>query len=122
MGEGTTGMNDFAADDVAARPRADAIGEIEHDIESIRGDLGDLVGELDRRRHEALDVRLQLRRHAPTVMTLAAGVCLWIVVRALRASSRRRTAEAMATRLGNLTHALMLLARTEPERLTAAIR
>ena len=40
MGEGTTGVNDSAADDVAARPRADAIGEIEHDIESIHAYRG----------------------------------------------------------------------------------
>jgi hypothetical protein len=70
MGEGTI--------DVTATPaeRGDgAKGEaveraIERDIDHLRDRLDGMVSELDRRRHEAFDVRLQLRRHATAVATV----------------------------------------------------
>lgn len=56
-----------------ADPEVDP-GEVgEHltkDINQIRDNLGDLVGELDHRRHELFDWRLQLRRHG---LALAIG-------------------------------------------------
>ena len=48
--------------------------EIEGKIVSLRGELGDIVSELDRRRHEAFDVKLQFEKHR-TVFILA-GVAL----------------------------------------------
>jgi hypothetical protein len=47
-----------------------ASGRIEREIGSLRTEIADLVGELDRRRREAFDVRLQLRRH-PTAVAIA---------------------------------------------------
>lgn len=49
---------------------------IEKEISSLRDEIGDLVGELDRRRKEAFDVRLQLQRHPVAVAVGAAAVLL----------------------------------------------
>jgi hypothetical protein len=51
-----------------------ASGRIEREIGSLQTEIADMVGELDRRRREAFDVRLQLRRH-PTAAAVA-GVAL----------------------------------------------
>lgn len=47
----------------AARDDGPPPKEIEGKIVALRGELGDLVSELDRRRHEAFDVKLQFERH-----------------------------------------------------------
>lgn len=63
--------------------------EVVQDVEKARADLGTYLAEIDRRRHEALDWRLQLRRHRTAVTlvgaALAAGVGL-----AVAAFVRRR--------------------------------
>jgi hypothetical protein len=46
------------------------------EIDSLRSELGGLVAELDRRRHEALDVGLQVRRHPLLAATVAATAAL----------------------------------------------
>jgi hypothetical protein len=54
----------------------DTVGRVEGEIQSLRGELGGLVAELDRRRHEAFDLRLQLRRHPVAAAIAAAGAAL----------------------------------------------
>lgn len=61
MGEGTPGV-------------ADQPEDLERRVETIRGDLDAIVAELDRRRRELLDWRLQLRRHRGAVVAIFAGV------------------------------------------------
>jgi len=69
MGERTTGLEDVevtttnGAGGDADAPRA-TVRQLEAQITALREELGELVAELDRRRHEALDVKLQVRRHA----------------------------------------------------------
>ncbi len=48
--------------------------EVVQDIEKARSDLGAYLAEIDRRRHEALDWRLQLRRHRTAVTLVGAGL------------------------------------------------
>lgn len=80
MGEATHRVNGGESPDA---PRA-----IEGEIDAVRADLDRLVGELARRRREALDWRLQVRRHRREIAWGAAGVALlWLGMRALR---RRR--------------------------------
>lgn len=74
-------------------PRA-AVRRLEAQITELRRELSDLVGELDRRRREALDVKLQVRRHAGKIaltgvvlVGVAAGV-VWANV--WRGRQRRR--------------------------------
>jgi hypothetical protein len=88
-------MSDAADDSHADR--------LQHDIEIIREDLGGLVTELDHRRHEALDVGLQVRRHAfplaigaLALLGAAAGGFVWAAYR----SRARRRLPARAARLG----------------------
>ncbi len=87
---------------------------IEREIESIRGDLDVLVRELDRRRHEALDWRLQVRRHRRgiAVATGVAGVALLGLV---WWNTRRRRARG-----GELVRALRLVAQ-HPDALSRAV-
>lgn len=84
--------------------RAADVGKVAGEIDVLRHELGGLVAELDRRRHEAFDVRLQLSRHpvlVATVATLAAllvGAGIAVVVRNER---RRRRPSARAREVRN---------------------
>ena len=67
MGERTAGLDAAPALDgrngTSPASARDATRQLEGDIAALREELGALVGELDRRRHELLDVKLQLKRH-----------------------------------------------------------
>ena len=92
---------------------------LEDQIHRIRDELDEMVGELDRRRHDALDVRLQVRRHAGLVAVVgvvAATVAIGGVV-AWTASRRRQ--ERLLARLQQLARAVVVLSR-RPERLEPA--
>jgi hypothetical protein len=96
MGEG--------ADRVRNGSRPDeVVGRVEGEIDMLRNELGGLVAELDRRRHEALDLRLQARKHpvlAAAVATAAAlllGGTIAFVVHARR-ERRRPAVRAKETR------------------------
>jgi hypothetical protein len=118
MGEGTPRLNagsDAHPDAYAPRATAQQLGG---EIAVVRRELDTLLGELDRRRHEALDVPLQLRRHATGatltalafLLTAAGGV--WLTV-----WNRRRRARYTA-RAGRLRHALARMTE-HPERVAA---
>jgi hypothetical protein len=81
MGERTSGLNGSS--------RA-SIEELGSEIASVREELDTLLGELDRRRHEALDMPLQLRRHARGVSVAAASVVAVVTAGVWMAASRRR--------------------------------
>ena len=62
------------------RSKPETPDQIAEEITSIRDNIGELVSELDHRRHEALNVGRQIRRHGPllalgglAVLGLAAG-------------------------------------------------
>jgi hypothetical protein len=63
MAEATSGVKALRA----LEPR-----DLEHQVEDIRSNIDDIVDELDKRRHELFDWRLQLRKHARTFGALAA--------------------------------------------------
>jgi hypothetical protein len=68
-----------------------ASSRLEGEISTLRNEIGDLVGELDRRRRAAFDLRLQLRRHP--VAASVAGLLVAAVVGgtvALLVYNRRR--------------------------------
>ncbi len=88
MGEGA---NRVGAARVKAGSPDRVVSRVSGEIETLRGDLGSLVAELDRRRHETFDVGLQARRHPVVVAVAAAGVALLAGgLLALAMRSRRR--------------------------------
>ncbi len=117
--------------------------ELEHDIERLREGMTKVARELDVRRHELFDWRLQLRRHS-TAVWLAAGsvvvlvggavaLSLWAKARRERPVARvRRVWEAAAVRpepgLGEKVLAaaasaiIGVAARTVAERLFAPVK
>ncbi len=69
------------------------VRRVSGEIDVLRRDLGSIVAELDRRRHEMLDVRLQARRHPVVVVIAAGGAALVVgglVALAIRQSRERR--------------------------------
>jgi hypothetical protein len=103
MGEG--------ADRVSANGKelAEVPEVIEGRIGLIRHELGELVAELDRRRHEATDIRLQMKRHpmiagaaAVTVAAAIGGViafAIWNARRRERPAEKARRARRAMQRL-----------------------
>jgi hypothetical protein len=82
------------------------VATLEQEIEDIRRGLDDIVGELDRRRHELMDWRLQLRRHRTGVL-LIAGVVLVSVAGLVGLRVRRhRLRERPVSKVRRLRHAV----------------
>ncbi|HET8540194.1 MAG TPA: hypothetical protein VFL83_10020 [Anaeromyxobacter sp.] len=84
MGEGTHRVNGAGEE---------TVGRVSGEIDSLRAELGALVGELDRRRHEAFDLGLQARKHPVAVAVAAATLALalgGLVALAVAARRHRR--------------------------------
>lgn len=98
-----------------------SVTRVEGEIDALRGQLGSLIGELDRRRHEAFDLGLQARRHPVVVIAVAAAAALvagGLVALALR---RRRERRRPIVRARETRRALARLLR-DPERVAAKPR
>jgi len=67
MGEGKTDVN------VEASPEF-----LEQEVQAIRGNVTQIASELDLRRHELFDWRLQLRKHASAIALAATAAALLI--------------------------------------------
>jgi hypothetical protein len=100
MGERAPGVERMPAERPDVRPTSREMSQrLGAEIATVREELDVLLAELDRRRHDLLDVRLQLRRHArgTALTTLAlAGVAagaVWLSV-GRRRRARRLTADA----------------------------
>ena len=98
MGEGTgrldrTHADENGRDGLPAKPREAALA-LGGEIASVRSELDVLLAELDRRRHNALDLELQVRQHALGIAVTAvafvgaASGFVWFGV--WRARRRRR--------------------------------
>jgi hypothetical protein len=76
MGEGTTRIDDTSTARNNGRTLAapEATKALEAEIAVVREELGELVAEMDRRRHEALDIRRHLRRHAVEITLTTIGL------------------------------------------------
>ena len=79
---------------------------LQRDIERIRDDLANTVGELDRRRHELFDVRGQLRRHPVPIVLVGAALLALAAGGIALAMSRRRRRQRLPARLERLREAL----------------
>ena len=80
------------------------VDKLEQDVDLIRANLGDLIGELNNRRRDALDIKLQFQRHAGRLVLVgvvligmvAGGVALFVA-----SVRRRRSFRVRAGRLGS---------------------
>ena len=75
---------------------------IEREIDALRDQLDGIVGELDRRRHEAFDVRLQLRRHRTAVATVGVVAAALVVSGFVAWRNARRRQDRLLVHLGRL--------------------
>jgi hypothetical protein len=92
--------------------------EVVGEIDVLRSELGGLVAELDRRRHEAFDVRLQASRHPVVAAGVAAALALVVggaIAIAVRNARRNRRP---TTRARDVRAALSRLAE-HPRRVAA---
>jgi hypothetical protein len=84
MGEGADRVNE---------PIPEHVRRVSGEIDSLRGEIGTLVSELDRRRHEMFDVGLQVKRHPVVVIVAASAVALAVgglVALAIRSRRQHR--------------------------------
>ncbi|HYD48637.1 MAG TPA: hypothetical protein VEB21_09830 [Terriglobales bacterium] len=95
------------------------VGEIEDEIEALRSELGNLVGELDRRRHEMTNMQLQASRHSTAL--IVGGIAAALLVAGLVAYGRRaRQPDPLPLRLRKLGQAARVVSH-DPDRLLRAI-
>ena len=100
MGEATVDVTD-TGDGAPAEAGGEATERaIEQDIDRLRDQLDGMVGELDRRRHEALDVRLQLRRHGTAVATVGVVATVLVVGGFVAWRNARRRQDQLLVHLG----------------------
>jgi len=105
--------------------------ELEGEISALRDEIGDLVGELDRRRRNLFDVRAQLRAHPVavsiaglTVAALLGGAVALLVHNARRKQRRSYKARQLRVALGRVMQHPERVGRGEPppsEKILAAI-
>jgi len=108
-----------------------ASGRIERELGSLRNEIAELVGELDRRRREAFDLRLQLRRHPVAVaiggVALAAllgGAVVLLVENGRRKQRRSYKAKQLRVAMGRVMKHPERVARGEAppgEKILAAV-
>jgi len=94
---------------------------VEHNIDDIRQHLGELVGELNRRRREAMDLKLQFHRRPVTLVltaVAAVGVIAGAIALVVLHWHHRRTlvgrADRMRGALRRVARRPELLAESEP--------
>ena len=108
-------MNDGSA---PAEPRSPR--EIESDIEHLRRRLDRSLAELDRRRHELTDVKLQMRKHpvafigAGAVLVLMLGGVGYAVYRSRKRQELPAKAKRLRIAIGRAVDAPEKVARGEP--------
>ena len=106
--------NSHPGSDRVLSPR-ESSRQLEGEIAMLRDELGGLVAELDRRRHELTDVKLQAKRHALgatlTGVGLLASAAGFVWLSAWRARRRRTT----MARIGRLREAVSRMVE-RPER------
>lgn len=80
------------------------------EIEALRGDMGRILSELDRRRHDLLDPRIQLRRHpaiavgAGVAAAALGGTIALLILKRRRQSRPVARARDLGRALGRLMH------------------
>jgi hypothetical protein len=108
MGQGTNGLGSL--------PRPD---ELELEVERRRSGLATIVDELDARRHELLDWRLQVQAHARTLRNVAVAAAVIGVVAVAATVRRSRQRRRLVARAERVTEALSRILE-HPDRVARA--
>ena len=110
MGEGTVGLSASSNGGPETSART-AARRLDDEIGMLRAELTTLVSELDRRRHEALDVRLQIKRRAPglaiaavALVVAASGFVWWRARQARQMATLGARANDLRHRLSRMIH------------------
>jgi hypothetical protein len=96
----------------------ESVTRVSGEIEALRNDIGSLVGELDRRRHELFDLRLQARRHPTAVIGIGVAAALVVGGLVALAVRSRREAQRPSRRAREAARALSRLME-HPDRVAA---
>jgi hypothetical protein len=91
------------------------VEQLEQDVDRIRGHIGTLVRELNHRRHEAFDLKLQFRRHAGRVVLVGVAVVALVAGGIAYAAARMRRRRSIKVRVNRLRAALHRIS-AHPER------
>jgi hypothetical protein len=102
-------------DEGASGVTRDTVHELGNEVAHVRDELDVLLGELDRRRHEALDVPLQLRRHALGATLTVAAFTLAAAGSVALTIWRRRRRSRLHARASRLSQAIARMTEN-PER------
>ena len=127
MGEGTSRLNNGNGKSTE-EPRPPR--EIERDIEHLRTRLDRSLAELDRRRHELTDIKLQMRKHpavfigAGAVVVLALGGVGYAIYRSRKREELPQKAKRLRTAFRRAVEEPEKVARAEPpvwQKMAAAV-
>jgi hypothetical protein len=91
------------------------VERLEQEVDQIRGNIGGLIRELNHRRHEALDIKLQFRRHAGRVVLVGVAVVALVAGGIALFAARLRRRHSIRARVNRLRTALRRIA-AHPER------
>ena len=94
----------------------DEVDALERDVDRIRSNIGELIRELNHRRHEAFDLKLQFQRHAARVILAGAAMCAVVAGAIVLAVARRRRQRSIGARVTRLRKALRRIS-AHPEHL-----
>ena len=95
---------------------AEEVDALERDVDRIRNNIGELIRELNYRRHEAFNLRLQFQRHASRVILAGAAMFAVVAGAIALAVARRRRQRSIGARVTRLRAALRRIS-AHPEQL-----
>jgi hypothetical protein len=91
------------------------VDTLEQEVDRIRGNIGALVRELNHRRHEAMDLKLQFRRHAGRLVIVGVALVAFVAGGIALAATRLRRRRTIRAKVDRLRTALRRIA-AHPER------
>jgi len=91
------------------------IQRLEQDVDQIRGRIGALVRELDHRRHDAFNLKLQFRYHAGRLVLVGVALAALVTAGVALVAARVRRRRSIKTRVRRLRDALRRVG-AHPER------
>ena len=83
-----------------------SVETLEDDVDRIRQNIGELIRELNHRRRDAFDLKVQFQQHAVRLVLVGAAVVAMVAGAIALALSRRRSRRTLRARAGRFGKAL----------------